>query len=77
MKIKSITELYQNDGPSFSTFLLAKSAILKMRECGAQNRISKERNITPRPSIVLTGDEINAVFEVCPELSEKAFQFSA
>ena len=77
MKIKSIAELYENDGPSFSTFLLAKSAILKMQECGTQNRISKERNITPRPSITLTGDEINAIFEVCTELHDKAFQFSA
>lgn len=80
MKIKTLEQFCQQnggDGPSFSTHLLAKSAILKMVECERKNRISKEKNITPRPSITLTGDEINAIFEVCSELGELAFQFSA
>lgn len=79
MKIKSLDQLCNElgDGPSFSTFLRGKDALLKMHRCLSENRMFKGGYTSTPPTLTLTGDEITALFEVCTELHDKAFQFSA
>lgn len=72
--IKKKLEQYERDGkegPSWTEFLVAKDAIIKMHEAVNQKTLFSDNRLT------LSGMEIECIFKVCPELAELAFQYSA
>lgn len=76
MKVKPMSELFKTDGPSFGTFLTAKSALLRMNEAARNHRIMKHQGKESKEEVTLTASEITALYEVIPELTDWTYQFS-